>query len=253
MSLVLDESGLCDELRPLLDDPPFQQGVRNLTNDAFFTAFFLVSVSQGEGLGESAVALIRQDELARRIRDLEPQERGHKQQTLDAARTLFPGYFVDGRYRFEAALQGATYYLEVLQANRRRLKQSERFSRLNLYVTTSFAYEVVVALLYGAVAGAMARSTLSPAVREGVTRVLERILGEEQTHLDVAAQHDALLDSPRNGLSREADSMLDTLRLLEPDDYRFPAELAVRQVVAMTGRYADPARYRARIESAEKR
>ena len=36
---------------------------------------------------------------------------------------------------------------------------------------------------------------------------------------------------------------------LEADDYRLPAELAVRQVVETTSRYAEPERYRAEIES----
>lgn len=253
MSLTLDESALCRELAPLLDDPEFQQGVANMAGDPFFVAFFLASVSQGEGLGESAVALIGQEELAQRIRELKQQEReerGHKEQTIEAARKLFPEYFADGRYRYEKGLQGAAYYVEVLEENRRRLKQIGRYSRLNLYMTTTFAYEVMVMLMYRAMADAIGRSALPADVREHVVGVIDRILSEEETHLGVVDQHNALLETPRGDLSHDAVSMLEALRQLEAEDYRFPAERAVRQVRKMTLRYLDAARYRAEIESA---
>lgn len=98
MTLRLDEEELRRKLEPLLDDTDFRAGVANVASDPFFLAFFLASVSEGEGLGESAVALIGQDELAKRIRDLERQEReerGHKERSLDAARALFPDYFAE--------------------------------------------------------------------------------------------------------------------------------------------------------------
>jgi hypothetical protein len=253
MTLSLDEAALCRELAPLLDDPEFRRGVTNLAADPFFVAFFLASVSQGEGLGEHAVALIGQEELARRIQDLKRQEleeRGHKEQTLAAAVELFPEHFENGVYRHAAALQGATYYVAVLEENRQRLKRLGRYSRLNLYMTTTFAYEVMVMLLYRAVADAIARSDLAPAVRTRVVSVIERILGEEETHLGVVDQHNALLDAARGSLSGEAAAMLDALAELEVEDYRFPAERAVRQVVATTRRYADAAGYRAEIEAA---
>jgi hypothetical protein len=253
MTLSLDESGLCKGLEPLLEDPLFRRGVDNLAGDPFFVAFFLASVSQGEGLGASAVALIGQEELAQRFQDLKKQEleeRGHEEQTIDAARELFPEYFEGGRYRFEKALQGATYYVKVLEENRQRLKDIGRYSRLNLYMTTTFAYEVMVLLLYRAVADAIRRSALPAGVRERVAGVIERILAEEETHLGVLDQHGALLDLPRGDLSEDATSMLGALRSLEDEDYRFPSELAVRQVVQMTSRYADAERYRAEIESA---
>jgi hypothetical protein len=253
VTLSLDESALCEELAPLLDDAVFRRGIANLAGDPFFVAFFLASVSQGEGLGEAAVALIGQEELARRIWDLKRQEleeRGHKEQTLEVARALFPEYFDGDRYRHEKALQGTPYYVEVLEENRRRLKDIGRYSRLNLYMTTTFAYEVMVMLLYRAVADAIARSDLPEAVRTRVGDVIEHILGEEETHLGVVDQHNALLAAPRPGLSDAAASMLDALGELEEEDYRFPAERAVRQVVAMMSRYADAAAYRAEIESA---
>lgn len=253
MTLQVDEAEVRRALAPLLEDPRFRRGIENMTNDPFFLAFFLTSVSQGEGLGEHAVKLIGQDELASRIEDLKRQEleeRGHKQQTIDAARELFPGYFEGGRYRYEGALEGAAYYGEVLERNRQRLKDVGRYSRLNLYMTTTFAYEVMVMLLYRAAADAVARSSLPAPVRDRVAVVLERILSEEETHLGVLEQHDALLETPREELSEEATSMLDALAALRAEDYIHPAELAVRQIVASTGRYADAAGYRSEIESA---
>lgn len=251
--LRLNETTVCHGLAPLLDDPLFQRGLENLAADAFFVTFFLASVSQGEGLGESAVALIGQEELAQRIKGLKKQEleeRGHKQQTIDAAQELFPEHFQNGRYRYQKALQGAPYYVVVLDENRQRLKDIGRYSRLNLYMTTTFAYEVMVMLLYRAVADAMLRSPLPAEVRERVAGVILRILAEEETHLGVLNQHNALLGLPRGDLSDQAASMLDALGELDDEDYRFPAERAVRQVLEMTGRYADAEGYRAEIESA---
>lgn len=252
MTLSLDEAELCRDLEPLLEDDAFQQGLGNLSGDPFFLAFFLASVSQGEGLGEHAVGLIGQEELARRIQDLKKQEleeRGHKQQTIDAAALLFPEYFENGVYRFEKALQGAPYYAAVLEENRERLKRLGRYSRLNLYMTTTFAYEVMVMLLYRAVADAVSQAELPAAIRDRVCGVIERILAEEETHLGVVDQHNGLMDVPRDELSAEAASMLDSLEGLDAEDYRFPAERAVRQVVATTSRYADAAAYRAEIEA----
>jgi hypothetical protein len=60
----LDENQVARDLEPLLEVPCFRVGATNLADDPFFVAFFLVSVSQGEGLGEAAVAMIGQDELA---------------------------------------------------------------------------------------------------------------------------------------------------------------------------------------------
>lgn len=252
MTLALDESALCRDLAVLLEEPDFRRGVENLAGDPFFVAFFLASVSQGEGLGEHAVALIGQEELARRIEDLKKQEleeRGHKELTIDAAAELFPEYFENGVYRYEKSLTGATYYVEVLEENRQRLKTLGRYSRLNLYMTTTFAYEVMVLLLYSAVARAIRNSPLPAPVRERVAGVIDRILSEEETHLGVVEQHNALLAAPRSDLSEEAVTMLDALRALDAEDYRFPAERAVRQVVRMTERYADAERYRAEIQS----
>lgn len=252
--LGLDETKLTEELAGLLDRDTFREGIRNLTSDRFFVTFFLSSVSQGEGLGATAVGMVGQEELARRILDLkrqEEEERGHKEQTLEAARSLFPEYFENGQYRYRHSLQGRRYYVEVLEANRARLKELGRYSRLNLYFTTTFAYEVMVVLLYRTVADAMRRSPLPPAVRDRVSAVLDRILAEEETHLGVIDQHCALLRGSRQGLSDDARAMLDKLALLSDEDYRFPTEMAVRHVVEMTSRYANAATYRAQIESGQ--
>jgi hypothetical protein len=163
VEIQLDEGALLAELAPLLDAPRCRAGLRNLAGDPFFVAFFLTSVSQGEGLGEAAVGMIGQDELAARIRDLpkqEREERGHKERTIDAARDLFPEWFAGDAYRFPDALQGRTYYVEVLERNRERLRAEGRYSRLNLYLTTTFAYEIMVLLLYRAVADAVRSSPL---------------------------------------------------------------------------------------------
>ena len=63
MRIVLDEAALRRELAPALDDPTFRAGLAALADDAFLVAYFLVSVSQGEALGEQAVAMIGQEEL----------------------------------------------------------------------------------------------------------------------------------------------------------------------------------------------
>ena len=255
MTIQLDERGLLAELAPLLETPECAVGLRNLTSDPFFVAFFLASVSQGEGLGEAAVGMIGQEELASRIRDLEKQEaeeRGHKERTIDAAQELFPAWFDGDRYRYPEALQGRAYYVDVLEKNRDRLKSLGRYSRLNLYLTTTFAYEIMVLLLYRAVADAMRASPLAPAVRDRVAAVIEGILEEEEGHVGVIGQHAALLETPRDGVSPDALALLDALEGLSVDDYRWPAEMAVRHVVSMMERYSDAAGYRAEIVSSLK-
>lgn len=252
LGLRLDQGALCENLARLLDTPRFGAGMRALAGDRFFVAHFLASVSQGEGLGEAAVGMVGQEELAHRIRDLKKQEleeRGHKEQTLAIAERLFPEYFAGGRYRFEGALSGRPYYVAVLEANRARLKRAGRYSRLSLYLTTTFAYEVMVLLLYRAVADAVAASDLDADLRERVGAVLESILAEEETHLGVLGQHEALLATDRSDLGHEAREMLDTLELLDASDYEIPARHAVEQVVVMMERYAEPERYRVEIEA----
>jgi hypothetical protein len=195
VTFQLDEGALRRKLAPRLNDPRFRGGLANLASDPFFVAYFLMSVSQGEGLGEAAVGLIRQEELAALIHGLtrqEDEERGHKEGTRDAALELFPDLFDGDRYRYDAGLSGLPYYVTVLETNRVRLKQRDCYTRLSLYLTTTFGYEVMVVLLYDAVARAVATSTLPPKVRDRVVSVLRGILAEEETHLGVADQHAAL-------------------------------------------------------------
>jgi hypothetical protein len=196
--------------------------------------------------------MIGQEELASRIRDLEKQqreERGHKEQAIDAARALFPEYFRDGAYLYPDKLEGMPYYVAVLEAVRKRLKEMGRYSRLNLYLTTTFGYEIMVLLLYRVVADGVARSALPARIRERITGVIDRILAEEETHVGVVDQHNALLATPRDGVSRDACDMLDALAKLTAADYDFAAELAVAQVALMMEKYVDADAYRAEVES----
>lgn len=251
MKLQLDQQELCARLAPLLERPEFERGVRSLAADPFFVAHFLVSVSQGEGLGEAAVAMIGQEELAALIQGLAKQleeERGHKEQTIEVARELFPQWFDGDDYRFEGSLDGRPYYLAILEGNRARLKRKDRYSRLCLYLTTTFGYEIMVVLLYSAIADAVAGSPLEPRIRSRVERVLRSILAEEETHLGVLDQHAALLAADRASLSDAARRMLDVLDRLELEDYEAPARDAVEQVVAMMSRYGDASARRAEIE-----
>ena len=63
----------------------------------------------------------------------------------------------------------------------------------------------------------------------------------------------ALLETDRGSLSEEAVQMLDALEKLTPEDYRWAAELSVREIVRSMSRYADPVRYRAEIEASAAR
>ncbi len=253
MTVNVDAKTVCERLEPLLEDADCRRGIANLAGDPFFLAFFLASVSQGEGLGAAAVGMIGQEELAGLIRGLEQhaeEERGHKEQTIEAARELFPEYFDAERYRYDAVLEGQPYYVAVLQANRARLKELGRYSRLNLYLTTTLGYEIMVVLLYATVAKAIACSGLSDPVRTRLVSLIDAILAEEEGHLGVIGQHRALLEAGRTGLSAEAVSMLEALEQLGEEDYGFAADLAVRQVVGMMSAYADPDARRLAIEAA---
>ena len=140
------------------------------------------------------------------------------------------------------------YYLAVLETVRTRLKENGSYTRLNLYLTTTFGYEVMVLLLYQAVADAVDRAPLPRATRERIVALIGGILAEEETHVGLVNQHNALLATPRSGLSRQAKQMLDALASLSADDYRFAAELAVSQVALMLNKYVDAPAYRAEIE-----
>src|SRR5262249_52363775 len=159
----LDEGGVVARLRPLADDTLFRRGVETFTGDPLFLAIFLMGVSQGEALGEAGVAAIGQEESAGLMHELRRQglgEHGHSEGARLAAQELFPEFFEGATFRWSGHMPGLDYYFTVREANRRRLRERGRYSRLNLYLTTSFGFEVMVELLYGAVIDALARSPL---------------------------------------------------------------------------------------------
>ena len=132
----------------------------------------------------------------------------------------------------------------MLQQNRDHLKERGAYSRLNLYLTTTFGYEIMVGLYYGAVLDAIAASDLEPALKEPLLA-----LDEEDTHLEIATQHNHLLGADRAGLGARTVELLDALERLTADDYEYAAELSMNQIVKSIGRYAEGARFRAEIES----
>lgn len=87
-------------------------------------------------------------------------------------------------------------------------------------------------------------------IRSRVVAVLASILEEEEQHLGVLSDRDALLAVDPSGLSDEARAMIEALGRLHADDYAFAAERSVDEVCEMMARYADPVAYRARIEAA---
>jgi hypothetical protein len=203
-------------------------------------------------MGEAGVASIREEEIANLIHDIERQQReeaGHKQLSLDLARELFPDFFEHGEYRFSDRLTGREYYVDVLQRNRERLQERGVYSKLNLYLTTTFGYEIMVGLYYGAVLDAIAASDLEPDLKQPLLRQLRRILDEEDTHLEIATQHEHLLRADRSALQPGTVELLEGLEALAAEDYEWAAELSMRKIVEMVGRYADGPRYRALLES----
>lgn len=252
--IALDESALRAKLAHYLEADVVRQGLREMAADPFLLAFFLMSVSEGEAMGEAGVGAILEEDLSALLRELERQQKeeaGHKQLSQDLARELFPAYFdADGSYRYAAKLSGREYYIAVLQQNRQHLKDRGAYSRLNLYLTTTLGYEIMVALYYQAVIDAVKASPLPPAIRERVAAQLQRILAEEETHLGIGAQHEQLRLADRSGLAPRTAELIDRLDSLREEDYAFAAELSMRKIVEMAGRYAAGASYRAEIESA---
>ena len=250
MSIALDEGAVVRRLRPLTADPLFRRGLETFTGDPLFLALFLMGVSRGEALGEAGVSAIGQEEIAGLMHELRRQgleEHGHSEGARLAAEELFPQFFDGGTFRWSEHVPGPEYYFKVREANRRRLRERDRYSRLNLYLTTSFGFEVMVELLYGAAIDTLARSPLPRVVRERVTFVLTVILRQEETHLGLIAQHNALLAADRSRLSPASVETLARLGRLEAEDYEWAAELAVREVVGMYAGYADAAKLRAAL------
>lgn len=253
MSVRLHEASVREKLAVLLEGPEVERGLEQTVSDPFLLAFFLMSVSEGEAMGEAGVAAIREEEIARLIHDIDRQEReegGHKEGTLQLARELFPEYFDGGEYRYASQLSGREYYVNVLQQNRQRLKERGVYSRLNLYLTTTFGYEVMVVLYYGAVIEAVEASALPAEAKRRVATELRRILAEEETHLEIEEQHNRLLQADRSRLGPRAAELLDALGRLTEADYLEAAELSVREVVKLIRRYATGEEYRRAIEAA---
>jgi len=251
MAIELNEAAIRNRFAPMMEDPRVVHGLREMVSDRFLLAFFLMSVSEGEAMGEAGVAAIREEEIARLIHDIERQQReeaGHKLLSLDLARGLFPEYFDYGEYRYRGKLTGREYYLSVLQENRARLKERGRYSRLNLYLTTTFGYEIMVGLHYNAVIDTIVASELPPALKGPIATQLRRILEEEDTHLEIATQHDALLDADRSGLSARTVELLEALEALTTDDYEFAVAFSMKEIVEMIGRYTHGSVFRAEIE-----
>jgi hypothetical protein len=252
MSVKLNEAAAREKLAHYLQGPQVEKGLQAMVSDRFLLAFFLMSVSEGEAMGEAGVAALREEEIARLIDGIERQEReeaGHKQLSLDLARELFPEHFANGEYRYASMLTGRDYYLTVLQQNRQRLKDRGRYSRLNLYLTTTFGYEVMVVLYYGAVIAAVEASDLPADQKRRIGAELRRILDEEETHLEIEDQHNALLRADRSDLGPRAVELLEALETLGADDYQWAAELSMRELVRVIGPYASGEGFRREIEA----
>jgi len=252
MAIELNEDEISKKLAHYLDDPAVVAGLEAMVADPFLLAYFLMSVSEGEALGEAGVGMIREEEVAKLIHDIERQQReegGHKELTLDLAKDFFPEFFDDGEYRYRENLTGRDYYIYVLQENRARLKSIDAYSRLNLYLTTTFGYEIMVGLYYGRVIDAIAASDLAPELKDPICAQLRRILDEEDTHLEIATQHNVLIEADRASLGARTVELLEALETLSQDDYEWAAELSMKEIVKTVGRYAAGPRFRAEIES----
>jgi hypothetical protein len=246
--IELDGTSVREAVRPVTDDARFRKAIDNLAGDRLLLSLFLMNVSHGEGVGEAGVAAIGQDETAallHEVRRTQGIDRRSTESTKLVVEELFPEFFDHGQYRYEDVV-GRDYYFTVREANRRRLRERGRYSRLNLFLTTSFAHEVTIGLLYGAVVDALARSPLPRELAARVADVLAGIRRDEAAG-ELVAQHNALLAAPRDGLSPSALEALDTLARLTAADYECAAELAVREIVAAYAPWADAEAARRRV------
>lgn len=230
--IELDEASVRDGLRPLIEDARFRKAIANVTGDRLLLSLFLVGVSHGEGLREAGVAAIGQEEIAALMHDLRRQrtdQPGHGDATKLLVQELFPEFFDHGQYRYEDVV-GRDHYLTVRAANRRRLRERGRYSRLNLFLTTTFGHEVMTDLLHGAVVDALGHSALPRSTTERIASVLATALSRDKAQ--VLAQHNALLAAPRDELSASAVEALELLGRLTAVDYEWAADVAVREIVA---------------------
>ena len=250
--IELDEKALRERLRPRLAEARFRRAIENFTRDPLLLSLFLVTVSHGEGLGETGVAAIGDREIATLMYGLRRErleEQGHMEAARLLAQDLFPEFFAHGQYRYEDYLFGRDHYLRVREANRRRLREHGRHSRLNLYLTTTFGHEVMLELLFAAVIEALRRSPLPRPVTERVELVLGAILRLEESRAGVIGQHNALLGADRAELSVGACDELARLGRLTAADYEWAAELAVNEILVTLGPYADAEAIRARLRA----
>jgi hypothetical protein len=113
MSVEPDEGAVRGKLAHYLEGPEVKRGLEEMVADRFLLALFLMSVSEGEAMGEKGVAALREEEIARLIHDIERQEReerGHKEGSLELSREIFPEYFEGGEYRYADQLTGRNCY-----------------------------------------------------------------------------------------------------------------------------------------------
>jgi len=238
--IALDEAGLRARLRALIDDARLQKAIANLTADPLLLSLFLVAAAHGEGLAEAGVAAICEPAIAALLGPAATEA------TKLAVQDLFPEFFDHGQYRYEDVV-GRDYYFALREANRRRLRERGRYSPLNLHLTTTFGYAVMVELVYGAVIDALARSPLGRSLTARAAAGLETILRRDGNGATLLARHDALLAAPRDGLTASAREALRLLERLTALDYEWAAELAVREVVAAYAPWEDVEAARRRI------
>jgi hypothetical protein len=243
VTITVDERAVVEALRPVTRDEVFRRSLATMILDPRSRALFLVGLSRGEALGEAGVAAIGQEEVAALLHDLERQrleEHGHSEGAWLLAHELCPEHFRGDEFRLQESVGGTAYYFKVREANRTRLRRLDRYSRLNLYLTTSFGYEVMVELLFDSVLDAVAGSTLSREEADRIRFVLGVIRAQEETHLGLVAQHNALLGVDRTCLGPGAVDMLERLERIEDRDYLWAAEMAVREIVPFMSVYAFP-------------
>jgi len=240
--IALDAGALRERLRAVIDDARLQKAIANVTADRLLLSLFLAGAAHGEGVAEAGVAAIAEPAVA----DVLCPAGAETDPTKLVVQDLFPELFDHGQYRYEDVV-GRDYYFTLRDANRRRLRERGRFSRLNVHLTTTFGYAVMVDVVYGAVIDALGRSPLPRALAERAAAVLATIVGRDGSATAVVARHNALLAVPRDTLSPSACEALQLLERLTALDYEWAADLAAREIVAAYAPWADADAARRRI------
>jgi hypothetical protein len=227
-----------EQVKPLLWNPTVDRTLAAITNDRNLLSLFLTGVSYLEGIGELAIAAIRQSEISRFMHDLrrhELEEHGHMTSIRLVIQELFPDLCVDGRHVYESDMfdvAGRQFYHKVRDTTRRRLRQLGRYSPLNLYLLITFGGETLVEMLYARVIEALGRSTLPRPITERIEFIFRMILAQEDTHdVLLTEQHNKVLAADRTGLSDAAVSLIDQLGRLTAEDYRWVSEFMIREFV----------------------